>query len=321
MEPIYFAIICVVVIGVVIAVYFIASARRSNSGDALDRARRMQQVEAQGPPVEEASRSGRRESMPTVEKYISGAEFTRKLMDTLARAGWHIKPSEYVGIVIGAMGLGTIGATILTQSVPIGAIGGLVGYVVPRTMLNLAVGRRMSALENQVPDAILLISSAIKSGYSFLRALQVVAREMGPPISELCRKVVDECQLGVPMEDSLQRMADRSRSYDLGLVVTAVIIQSQVGGSLAEVLDSIAATVRERVQVQAEVSALTAEGRISGIVLIALSPIMAIALVFLNPIYMSVLISDPLGIKMIIGSVVLQLLGIFVIRRMMKIDL
>ena len=123
------------------------------------------------------------------------------------------------------------------------------------------------------------------------------------------------------MEDSLQRMADRSRSYDLGLVVTAVIIQSQVGGSLAEVLDSIAATVRERVQVQAEVSALTAEGRISGIVLIALSPVMAIALVIMNPSYMSVLISDPLGIKMIIGSVVLQLLGIFVIRRMMKIDL
>jgi tight adherence protein B len=180
--------------------------------------------------------------------------------------------------------------------------------------------RRKSALEAQIPDTVLLVSSALKSGYSFLKALQVVAKEMPAPMSEVTRRVVEECQFGVPMEDALVRMAERARSYDLDLVATAVIIQSQVGGSLAEVLDSIAETIRERIQIEAEVSALTAEGRISGIVLVLMAPVMAAALSFLNPAYMRVMLTDPLGIRLIVGTVVLQILGIVIIKRMMKVE-
>ena len=167
---------------------------------------------------------------------------------------------------------------------------------------------------------MLLISSALKSGYSFLKALQVVAKEMPAPMSEVARKVVEECQFGVPMEDALVRMAERASSYDLDLVTTAVIIQSQVGGSLAEILDSIAETIRERIQIQAEVSALTAEGRLSGIVLSLMAPGMAVALSVLNPTYMGVLIGDPLGQKMIVAAIVLQILGIVLIKRMMRVE-
>ena len=143
---------------------------------------------------------------------------------------------------------------------------------------------------------------------------------MPPPISEVSKKVVEECQLGVPMEDALQRMAARVGSYDMDLVVSAVVIQTQVGGSLSEVLEAIGETIRDRIQIQAEVSALTAEGRLTGIVLMLLTPTMAAALWVINPGYMSALVEDPLGVRLIIAAVVLNVLGYIWMKKMMRLD-
>ena len=140
-------------------------------------------------------------------------------------------------------------------------------------------------------------------------------------MSEISKRVVDECQLGVPMDEALQRMAERVHIYDMDLVVSAVVIQSQVGGSLAEVLEAIGGTIRERIQIEAEVSALTAEGRLSGIVLMLLTPTMAAVLWVMNPGYMSQLTSDPLGIRMIVTAVVLNILGYIWIKRMMRVSI
>ena len=320
MDPLLHGLILVVVTGLSLIGYLVIHGRQSSTRDVMGRVREIHDVGTQAQALPPSEVAGQRVTMPTVEKYIAGAGFTIRLMDTLTRAGWKLKPSEYVGMTIGAISVGAIIATILLQNPLGGLVGGVVGYGIPKLMLSMSVGRRQNALEAQIPDTVLLISSALKSGYSFLKALQVVAKEMPPPMGDVSRRVVEECQLGVPMEDALVRMAERVRSYDLNLVVTAVVIQSQVGGSLAEVLDSIAVTIRERIQIEAEVSALTAEGRISGIVLVLMAPAMAVALSVINPSYIGVLISDPMGIKMIVGTVVLQILGIVVIKRMMKIE-
>lgn len=302
-------------------VYVLTQSRTQTSRVVADRLRQIGGAEGRlGGGAREAA-AGERQYLPTVEKLMAGAGFTQKLMDQLGRAGWRIKPSEYVGIALGSVGVGAILLMTMTHSPLGGLIGASIGYIIPRTMLNMAVGRRKAALEGQIGDMVMLVSSALRSGYSFLRALQVVAREMPAPISEVAKRVGDECQLGVPLEDALTRMSQRVQSYDMGLVTTAVIIQSQVGGSLAEVLEAIGDTIRERVQLQGEVNSLTAEGKLSGIVLMLLTPAMAGALTVMNPGYISILISDPAGIKMIIGAVMLQILGLVWIKRMMRIEI
>jgi tight adherence protein B len=321
MNLVLFLIIAVIAIGVPIVIYLMYSSRPGDSRAVLDRVRQLQEEAAPPTATPGEEERAQRDFFPTVERLISGASFTQRLMDEMARAGWRLKPSEYVGIALGSIGVGAIAGMVIAQS-SIGALGGaFIGWAIPKTMLTLAVGRRKAALESQIPDMVWLISSALKSGYSFLKAMQTVANEMRDPIAEASQRVVDESRLGVPMDDALQRMAARVGSPDLDLIVTAVSIQSQVGGSLAEVLDSIADTIKERVQLQGEVSALTAEGRMSGIVLIMLTPAMAAMLTIANPVYMSSLISDQLGIKLIIGTAIFQILGIVIIKRMMKIDI
>ncbi len=319
MDPILFGLILVIVSGLPVAVYLLFTNRARTSRVVVERLRRLREPEQPRPPP--SGEAAEHELFPTVGRFIAGRDYTQRLLDDLARAGWRLKPSEYVGMSLGIAGGAAILGTLFTSSMLGGLIGGVIGYMIPRMLLNMSAAKRRAALDAQIPDMVWLISSALKSGYSFLRALQVVTREMSEPISSVAKKVVDECQFGVPMEDALQRMADRIRSYDLGLVVTAVIIQSQVGGSLAQVLDSIAETIKERIQIQGEVASLTAEGRLSGIVLIALTPLLAGFLMIANPGYISILIKEPMGIRMIIAALVLQVVGIWWIKKMIKIEI
>ncbi|MGB9587962.1 MAG: type II secretion system F family protein, partial [Armatimonadota bacterium] len=159
------------------------------------------------------------------------------------------------------------------------------------------------------------------SGFSFLRAMQMVSKEMQPPISKEFERAINEMNVGRPLEDALRGIATRVKSYDFDLVVTAVTIQHQVGGNLADVLEAIAATIRERLRIQGEIRALTAEGRISGIVLIALPIGLAILLTLLRPGYMGTLFQESIGRLMIAIAAVLQIVGALVIHRMLKVDI
>lgn len=320
MDTLHIMVLVLTVGAIALFAYLALQLRFHGSQRVLERVQQMQEMQAPAAPQVAAEHTDR-ELLPTIRMAIEKAGFTERLLDDIARAGWRLKPSEFVGISLASMGGAMIIATLLTQNMLAGLVGGVIGLFLPTMLLRHSKARRKAALESQISDMVMLISSALRSGYSFLRALQVVAREMRPPISEACKRVVDETQLGVPMEDALTRMAIKVGSYDMDLVATAVIIQSQVGGSLAEVLDAIGDTIRERFQIQGEVSSLTAEGRISGIVLLLLTPLMAVALAIVNPGYISALTSDPLGVRMIIGAVVFQILGFLIIKRMMRVDI
>jgi hypothetical protein len=171
-----------------------------------------------------------------------------------------------------------------------------------------------------LPDMLALISSSLRSGYSFAQGLQTVGQEMKEPIALEALRVQEEVAMGVSMEEALKRLVKRVRSYDLDLVVTAISIQYEVGGNLAELLDTIAETIRNRFRVRAEISALTAEGRLSAAVLCALPIGMAAFLLVRSPDYMSVLFDHPIGRLMLGVAVVLQIAGGLVMRRMISID-
>ncbi len=164
------------------------------------------------------------------------------------------------------------------------------------------------------------MSNSLRAGYSFLQAMDMVAREMSPPISEEFTSTMKEMSLGSPTETALATLSDRVGSEDLELVVTAVLIQRQIGGNLAEVLDNIADTIRERVKLRREIKTLTAQGRMSGIIIGVLPCALGVFLYAVNPEYISLLFTHPTGRLMVGLAVFGEFIGMLVIRRIIAIE-
>lgn len=179
--------------------------------------------------------------------------------------------------------------------------------------------RRLQTFTAQLPDAMNMLARSLRSGQSLASGFNMVAGEMLPPISREFGRVFEEQNLGVALDDSLRSMCERVPNLDLRFFVTAVILQRQTGGDLAEILDKIGTLIRERFRIWGAVQALTGEGRLSGVVLMALPVALFVALYFLNPDYVMLLFDDPLGQKMLAGGIVLQLLGALVIRKIVTI--
>lgn len=269
----------------------------------------------------EAQRAGRqRDFLPFVTQMLERRSLGERLQLEMIRAGLKIRPSEYLGaIVLSTIVFSLIGLLLPAYwfAVPVLA---LLGFCWPLVMVKTLISTRVGKFESQLPDALTLIASSLRSGYSFLRAIQVVGQEMPAPIAEEFRRSVAESNLGVPTEQALGHMVERVPSYDLDLVVTAVNIQLAVGGNLAQILDTIASTIRERVRNQREIAALTAEGKLSGFVCAGMPPIMGAIMLALNPEYMKPLFTEPIGWMMIGVALGLQAVGGLVIKKMLGID-
>ena len=179
--------------------------------------------------------------------------------------------------------------------------------------------RRFKKFAKQLPDALELIARALRAGHSLASGFSLVAEEMTAPISTEFRKSFEEQNLGIPLDQALDGMTERMPNLDLKFFATALILQRTTGGDLAEILDKIGRLIRERFQIWGQVQALTGEGRLSGIVLLALPPFLFVAVWRLNPDYVLPLFTDPLGKKMLLGAVVMQILGVLVIRKIVNI--
>ncbi len=178
---------------------------------------------------------------------------------------------------------------------------------------------RMKKFAAQLPDALELIARALRAGHSLAAGFDLVSKEMTAPIANEFGRVFEEQNLGIAMEDALRGITDRVPNLDLKFFVTAIILQRQTGGDLAEILDKIGRLIRERFQIWGQVQALTGEGRLSGVVLLALPPVLFVVVYRLNPDYMTLLFTDELGKKMLIGAVVSQIVGAMVIRKIVNI--
>lgn len=239
----------------------------------------------------------------------------RKLFE---QADVSIPPSALFGV---SLAFAAIGATISTLLVNIyvAPVGGLVMFSLPWLWLLFKRKSRLKAFEGQLPDAMELVARALRAGHSLASGMHVVAEELPPPISKEFARVYEEQNLGIPLEESMKSMCDRVPSLDLKFFVTSVAIQRQTGGDLAEILDRIGYVVRERFKILGQIKALTAEGRLSGIVLIALPIGLFLMMLHLKPDYIQLLWTDPMGIKMSIGAIVLMLIGSYAIKKIVDI--
>ncbi|HUV06071.1 MAG TPA: type II secretion system F family protein [Armatimonadota bacterium] len=276
---------------------------------------------SEAPPFPPIPGARREDSMPTVTKWLGGRGITEKLYIELAAAGLPIRPSEFVGIIAGAVIVSQILVALTIKNTLGYALLAIVAAAIPVLVLRVLQQRRRAAFDAQIVDALVMIASSLRSGFSFLRAMQMVSREMPPPISREFERVINEMNVGRPMEDALRSVVARVKSYDFDLVVTAVVIQHQVGGNLADILETIAATIRERVRILGEIRALTAEGKMSGVILVLLPIGLGTLLTVINPGYMSVLTKETIGHYLIGGAVAFQIIGTVIIRKMLTVDI
>jgi len=179
--------------------------------------------------------------------------------------------------------------------------------------------KRLRKFAQQLPDALELIARALRAGHSLAAGFHLVGGEMSAPAGDEFTRVYEEQNLGIPLEEALEDMAERVPNLDLRFFATAVIIQRQSGGDLAEILDKIGNLIRERFKIWGQVQALTGEGRLSGIVLLALPPVLFITMYRLNPGYVMMLFEDPMGKQMLAAALALQVVGALVIRKIVNI--
>lgn len=264
-------------------------------------------------------RQERRDRFPLVASALERTGRYSALERQLARAGLNWLPGEFAVAWAAATAALALGGWLL-----FGLLGTAAAIVVAwlASFLGLKAleAKRLRQFEHQLPDALMLIASSLRSGYGIQRAMQAVRDEMAPPISTEFAKVLDEANLGMPIPDALTRLVQRVPLRDLDIAVTAILIQLDVGGNLAEIMEIVAATVRERQRIRAEVDTLTAEGRLSGVILFALPLVMAGVLMVLNRPYMSALFQTTLGHLLILSAAVLQILGGLVINCMLRLD-
>ena len=225
-----------------------------------------------------------------------------------------LKIEQFIVLCVGTAALGALISIIARSPVALYPVAALTGFAIPWGWLTFRRRRRFRRFEKQLPDALELMSRALRSGHSLASGLGVVASEMPGPISTEFHNCYEEQNLGIPIDKALVNMLDRIPNVDLQLFVTAVGIQRQTGGDLAEILNKISGLVRERFKILGQVKALTGEGRISGIILMALPPILFLAVYYLNPDYVMVLFEHEDGRKMMTGAIILQIIGAFVIR-------
>ena len=245
-------------------------------------------------------------------------KFSTKVQRDLARANLKLRVAEYYYIRIGtALGLGLVLG--LLRDPLSGLVGAILGYMLPRVYVGRRIGGRLGAFNKQLADTITLLSNSLRAGSSFLQSIELVSRETPAPMGEEMGRVVREVNLGLGMEEALANLVRRIRSDDLDLMVTAIGVQQQVGGNLAEILDTIAFTIRERVRIKGEINTLTAQGRMSGY-LVAFLPIgIAVTLNFINPAFMAPLFTQLLGQILLAVGGVMMVIGFFAIQKIVSI--
>jgi tight adherence protein B len=272
-------------------------------------------------------------ALAQLNRVVERRDFGANLAREIARADLKIKVSEYLAIWAGAIvGLPllfivfSLGMPALRSPIAL-LVAAFIGFMLPRFWLGRRKGGRLNAFNKSLPDTITLLANALRAGSSFLQAIELVVRESRPPISTEFGRVIREVNLGLPFEQALENMVRRVRSDDLELMATAISIQHTVGGNLAEILDSIAYTIRERVRIKGEIKTLTAQQRLSGYVVgflpIGLAGFLFIAAPnFMEPMFANppAVLGLPAGVVILIFGGFMMFLGFMFIRKIVDIE-
>ncbi|MEX2317207.1 MAG: type II secretion system F family protein [Pirellulales bacterium] len=271
---------------------------------------------ADGAQINELLSSMRTEGTSAVERFVSRYLNLRLLFEQ-ADVAMAVPTFATVCGCLGAVGL--LLPSLAGLSVTLAPLMAIFLGILPILWLLMRRKRRLKKFAAQLPQALELIARALRAGHSLAAGFSLVAQEMSEPIGSEFNRTFEEQNLGKPLEQALEDMTKRVPNLDLKFFATAIILQRQTGGDLAEILDKIGYLIRERFKIWGQVQALTGEGRLSGIVLLALPPVLFLVVYRMNPDYLMLLFTDELGKKMLVGGIVSQLLGAILIRKIVNI--
>jgi tight adherence protein B len=256
-----------------------------------------------------------------LDSYLERRGFAAGVDRELATADLPLRVGEYVLIRwLSALGMALIFA--VGFRVPLAAVpGAAIGYILPAVYVGMRRRKRSNRLDEQLVEALMLMAGGLRAGYSFLQATEAIVRELESPIRDEFEAVLQDLRVGVQMEEALVTLAERTGTEEFDMMVTAVLVQRSSGGNLAEILETIAFTIRERMRIRREVSTLTAQERMSSYVVGVLPIVAFVFLTFANPGYLDLLFGTMAGRLLLAGAVGLELIGFVIIRKIVDIKL
>jgi tight adherence protein B len=195
----------------------------------------------------------------------------------------------------------------------------VIGALIPFSFVRWKRSRRFKKFERQFPEVIELLARAVRAGHAYSTALEMIATESAEPVAGEFKQIFDEQRFGLPMRDALLNFADRMSTIDVKFFVTTILLQRETGGNLAEILDKLSYLMRERFKILRQVKVYTAQGRMSFIILMLLAPAVAVVSLLINPTFVNPMFHDPIGQGMVLIAVVMQVMGFFIIRKIIDI--
>jgi tight adherence protein B len=323
MQPLALAVALAVMATVVLVVVGISQIRGSRQGILGRRLEQFTQGETSRPRSggdESLLRPADRGKLGPLAGLLGGSRQVESAALALERAGIPLRVGEYMALRITVATLFVLVTFLLTRNVLIALPVGVVGYFLPRWYVGSRRRRRQARINGQLEEMLTLVSNSLRSGYGLLQSFEYASRQISPPLADEIKRMLQEANLGAGAEAGIQGLAERIASPDMEMVVTAIAIQKSVGGNLAQTLDNVAYTIRERDRIRGEIKTLTAQQRMTGVVIGALPVFVGLIMFAMNPDYMTPLFTETVGKVLLLVAAGLEVLGIFLIRSLIAFE-
>jgi tight adherence protein B len=314
--------LAVLIAAIVFGIFWIFWGTTSNPEVVRDRLAAVRTAEQRGDGVTDLQlvRDDMMSSVPLLNRLMVRLAWTTKLQNAITQAGMTTKPGKLLLTCAGSGLIVYLMAGLFYGQTLIGAIVALAATTVPVVVVYVKRRQRLGQFEQRFPEALDLLGRAVRAGHAFTSGLEMVAKESPEPVAGEFKTAFEEQNFGLPLRDALSNLVARVPLVDVQFFVTALMIQKDTGGNLAEILDELARLIRERFRIHREVQIKTAQGRLTAIILIALPIGMLLLMKAINPSYINVLFEDSLGLKMLAGAACLQLIGAAIIWKIVHIE-
>jgi tight adherence protein B len=312
-----FALVLLAVVGG----YFLLGAGRSEKAEVKRRISLLELRNLRDADVPEFLKREVLSEVPLLNRLLSRVNIAARIDRRLRQADMKMPVGTFLLLSLVLFFMGIVAGRILHWPTILSIVIGIGLLTVPNLIVEIKRRRRLKRFMNHFPEALEMFARSLRAGHSFTGAIQLVAQEMPDPIGQEFSKVFEEQNLGIPLRQALIGMTDRVDILDVKFFVTAILIQRETGGNLAEIIDKIAYVIRERFRVQGQLKVFTAQARISGTILALLPVGMAVLLTTLNPEYMKPLWIEKTGKILIVVAVTMQILGFLVIRKIIRIKI
>jgi tight adherence protein B len=316
------ALLAVLIAGIVFGIFWMLWGTTSSPEVVRERMAAVRRAEQRGDITTDLVlvRDEMMSSLPLLNRIMTHLAWTTKLQSAITQAGMTTRAGKLL-LISAVSGLSVyLVAVIFYGQALAGIFAALAGASIPLMVIYIKRRRRMSQFEQRFPEALDLLGRAVRAGHAFTAGLEMVAKESPEPVATEFKTTFEEQNFGLPLRDALSNMSSRVPLVDVQFFVTALMIQKDTGGNLAEILDELSRVIRERFRIHREVQIKTAQGRLTAVILILLPLGMLVAMRVMNPAYINVLFEDPLGVKLLVGAGILQVIGAGFLWKIVQIE-